>query len=89
LWPIEAEKIMAGEERPTTRIWRNARLATLDPGEAERRGEQVVYAGIGPFRWAALSSDPATGVMRDVDAGYDIAIECAKERGLNLPGILG
>ncbi|MFG6080192.1 urocanate hydratase [Paracoccus litorisediminis] len=35
-----------------------------------------------------LWNDPATGVMRHADAGYDIAIECAKEHGLNLPGIL-
>ncbi|WP_313195893.1 urocanate hydratase [Shinella zoogloeoides] len=36
-----------------------------------------------------LWNDPATGVMRHADAGYDIAIECAKEKGLRLPGILG
>ncbi|WBU54703.1 urocanate hydratase [Paracoccus sp. SCSIO 75233] len=35
-----------------------------------------------------LWNDPATGVMRHADAGYDIAIDCAKEYGLNLPGIL-
>ncbi|MEP0943108.1 MAG: urocanate hydratase [Rhizobiaceae bacterium] len=35
-----------------------------------------------------LWNDPATGVMRHADAGYDIAVECAKENGLNLPGIL-
>ncbi len=35
-----------------------------------------------------LWNDPATGVMRHADAGYDIAITCAKENGLNLPGIL-
>jgi len=23
------------------------------------------------------------------DAGYEIAVECAKEKGLDLPGILG
>jgi urocanate hydratase len=34
-----------------------------------------------------LTNDPATGVMRHADAGYDIAIECAKEQGLNLPMI--
>jgi len=28
-------------------------------------------------------------VMRHADAGYEIAIECAKEKGLDLPGILG
>ena len=35
-----------------------------------------------------LWNDPATGVMRHADAGYDIAIDCAKEKGLDLPGIL-
>ena len=34
-----------------------------------------------------LHNDPATGVMRHADAGYEIAIECAKEQGLNLPMI--
>ncbi|PCI32067.1 MAG: urocanate hydratase [Alphaproteobacteria bacterium] len=34
-----------------------------------------------------LWNDPATGVMRHADAGYDIAIDCAKEHGLNLPMI--
>ena len=32
-----------------------------------------------------LWNDPGTGVMRHADAGYDIAIECAKEKGLKLP----
>ncbi|MCJ8141392.1 urocanate hydratase [Ancylobacter sp. A5.8] len=36
-----------------------------------------------------LWNDPATGVMRHADAGYQIAIDCAKEHQLNLPGILG
>jgi len=35
-----------------------------------------------------LWNDPATGVMRHADAGYDIAIESAKKNDLNLPGIL-
>jgi len=34
-----------------------------------------------------LTNDPATGVMRHADAGYEIAIECAREQGLNLPMI--
>ncbi|MBZ9675099.1 urocanate hydratase [Mesorhizobium sp. ES1-1] len=45
--------------------------------EAARRLERVLW------------NDPATGVMRHADAGYDIAVECAKEHQLNLPGILG
>ena len=36
-----------------------------------------------------LWNDPATGVMRHADAGYDTALDCAREHGLNLPGILG
>jgi len=32
-----------------------------------------------------LWNDPATGVMRHADAGYDIAVACARERKLNLP----
>jgi urocanate hydratase len=34
-----------------------------------------------------LWNDPATGVMRHADAGYDIAIDCARQQGLKLPGI--
>ncbi|AZV22603.1 urocanate hydratase [Mesorhizobium sp. M7A.F.Ce.TU.012.03.2.1] len=45
--------------------------------DAARRLERVLW------------NDPATGVMRHADAGYDIAVECAKEHQLNLPGILG
>jgi len=45
--------------------------------EAAKRLERVLW------------NDPASGVMRHADAGYDIAIDCARENGLNLPGILG
>ncbi|HUO97052.1 MAG TPA: urocanate hydratase [Rhizomicrobium sp.] len=34
-----------------------------------------------------LWNDPATGVMRHADAGYDIALETARERHLNLPSV--
>ena len=34
-----------------------------------------------------LWNDPATGVMRHADAGYDIARDCAREHGLTLPMI--
>ena len=34
-----------------------------------------------------LWNDPGTGVMRHADAGYDIAIRCAREQHLNLPMI--
>jgi urocanate hydratase len=35
-----------------------------------------------------LWNDPASGVMRHADAGYPEAIACAREQGLDLPGIL-
>jgi urocanate hydratase len=34
-------------------------------------------------RW----NDPATGVMRHADAGYDIAKRMAREKGLKLPSL--
>ncbi len=34
-----------------------------------------------------LTNDPATGVMRHADAGYQSAIDCAEEKDLNLPMI--
>ena len=45
--------------------------------EAARRLERVLW------------NDPASGVMRHADAGYDIALDCARDHGLRLPGILG
>jgi len=44
--------------------------------DAARRLERVLW------------NDPATGVMRHADAGYDIALDCAREQGLRLPAIL-
>jgi len=45
--------------------------------EAARRIERVLW------------NDPATGVMRHADAGYDLALRCARDHGLNLPSITG
>ncbi len=36
-----------------------------------------------------LWNDPATGVMRHADAGYGIAVDCAREQGLELPMLGG
>jgi urocanate hydratase len=36
-----------------------------------------------------LWNDPGTGVMRHADAGYEEAIACAKEQGLDLPSLEG
>lgn len=41
--------------------------------EAERRLERVLW------------NDPATGVVRHADAGYEDAAACANEKGLNMP----
>ena len=43
--------------------------------DADRRIERVLW------------NDPATGVMRHADAGYESAIDCARQQGLNLPGV--
>ena len=45
--------------------------------EAAKRLERVLW------------NDPASGVWRHADAGYEEAIECAKANGLRLPRILG
>jgi len=34
-----------------------------------------------------LTTDPGTGVMRHTDAGYEEAIEAAKEKGIKIPGV--
>jgi urocanate hydratase len=36
-----------------------------------------------------LRNDPATGVMRHADAGYDLAADCARKNGLDLPMLEG
>ena len=43
--------------------------------DAARRLERVLW------------NDPATGVMRHADAGYEAAKDSARENGLNLPGL--
>ena len=45
--------------------------------DAARRIERVLW------------NDPATGVMRHADAGYEIALDWARKQGLRLPAILG
>ncbi len=36
-----------------------------------------------------LTADPGTGVMRHADAGYEVAIDTARERGVDLPMLNG
>jgi urocanate hydratase len=35
-----------------------------------------------------LTSDPGMGIVRHADAGYDIAIDCARERGVHIPHLV-
>ena len=44
-------------------------------------GTEAAARRIGRVLW----NDPASGVMRHADAGYEIAIDCAREHQLNLP----
>jgi urocanate hydratase len=53
-------------------------VALADGTESGRRRLQRV-----------LTADPGTGVMRHADAGYDIAIDTARSRGVDLPMITG
>jgi urocanate hydratase len=34
-----------------------------------------------------LWNDPASGVMRHADAGYQSAVRCARDNGLDLPSL--
>jgi urocanate hydratase len=45
--------------------------------EADRKIERVLW------------NDPATGVMRHADAGYEEAVQCARDKGLKLPMLKG
>ncbi|WP_296573932.1 urocanate hydratase [Phreatobacter sp.] len=46
-------------------------------------GTPEAAARLGRVLW----NDPGTGVMRHADAGYDIAVDCAREKGLKLPAL--
>jgi urocanate hydratase len=47
-------------------------------------GTEAAAKRVGRVLW----NDPATGVMRHADAGYEIALDCARDKGLDLPAIL-
>jgi urocanate hydratase len=57
-------------------------------GKSIHAGAQVVADGTadGALRLErVLTNDPGTGVMRHADAGYDRAVEVARERGVRIP----
>jgi len=59
-------------------------------GYSQHAGMVIVADGTEAAAWRlerVLWNDPATGVMRHADAGYPIAIDCAREQGLDLPSL--
>ena len=67
------EAAAIGLARPQ-RVWEREVLLVCDgTPEADKRIARVLW------------NDPGTGVMRHADAGYQIAKECAREMGLDLP----
>jgi urocanate hydratase len=59
-------------------------------GRSIHSGSQVVADGTedGARRLErVLTNDPGTGVMRHASAGYEDAVETARERGIDLPGL--
>jgi urocanate hydratase len=59
-------------------------------GYSLHAGMVVVADGSAEADWRlerVLTSDPATGVIRHVDAGYDEALRCAEKRGVAVPGL--
>ncbi|RMC33195.1 hypothetical protein C9E81_16785 [Paracoccus alkanivorans] len=71
------ELVVYGGIGPAARTWRDFDLICCD-------GSKDADARIVRVLW----NDPAARVMRHADAGYEIALHCAKEHQLNLPGIL-
>ena len=74
-------------------------IPTMEAGNALRTGvvdianiASAFYVSLVPEADAqklarVLTNDPGTGVMRHADAGYEDAIRCARERGIDLPGV--
>jgi urocanate hydratase len=61
-------------------------------GRSIHAGQVIVADGTGLAAQKierVLTNDPGTGVMRHVDAGYDDAVEVARERGLRVPMLEG
>jgi urocanate hydratase len=57
-------------------------------GKSIHAGAQVVADGTADAALRlerVLTNDPGTGVMRHADAGYQRAIDIAKERGIRIP----
>ena len=74
-----AERLLSAFPSPDE-LWARLRKAE---GPALPDGTPAAHKRVARVLW----NDPGTGVMRHADAGYRIAIDCAREQGLNLPMI--
>ena len=72
---------VADRRDPSARDAEEAALITSEVSAVD--GTDAAAARIERVLW----NDPATGVMRHADAGYEDAIACAHEHGLNLPSL--
>ncbi len=66
---------------PPRRRRRHRPLDPRRPGVRRRRHR----AGRGQKLERVLTNDPGMGVIRHVDAGYDLAVETAESRGVRIP----
>jgi urocanate hydratase len=66
--------------------WRRRRHGLFAAFRRGHRRRRHAGGGRAP-RAACCGTTPATGVMRHADAGYDIAVDCARQKGLKLPAL--
>ncbi len=67
-------------------------MNSLDPAVAEKPDDLIVYGDTDSADrrlGRVLTADPGTGDMRHADAGYDLAVETANERSVDLPMVNG
>ena len=72
-----------GVDPPRRRRGHRLQPARGDGGRGRRHGARGAEAGAGAH------DDPGMGVVRHVDAGYERAIEVARERGVHIPMLDG
>mgnify|MGYP006191716549 CR=1 FL=1 len=87
-WSASADGFNPKDAQDT---WRNIKAGGgVGIGYSQHAGQVIVADGTPEAAKRierVLWNDPATGVMRHADAGYQEAIDCAREKGLNLPSL--
>ena len=91
----ESDRFQRHDHSDDTRFERIAKPAAVREDQIALQVEQPVVgdtglgeeaeAGIDAVDGLAAGDDPASGVMRHADAGYEAALACAREQGLDLP----